>query len=512
MQANAAPAPGVLGRFLNALERAGNKLPDPLLLFVFIAAAIPVASWLVSLTGWTLAHPVTGKPLQVVNLLAPDQLRRMLTDAVPNFVNFPPLGVVLVAMLGIGIAEKAGLLAAGLRLLVVALPRRALTAGVVFAGVLSNVASDAGYVVLVPLAAAAFASVGRHPVAGLCAGFAGVAGGYSANLLISTLDPMLAGFTQSAAQLFDPAYTVNAAANYYFMAASTFILTAAGALVTERIVEPRLGPWRGGTAATAPAGLTPDERRGLRGAGVAVVLMVAGIVALVAPEGGLLRDDKGGLDPFYKSIVPLMSLLFLAPGLVYGRITGAVRDARTASKMLAETVGTMGGYIVLAFVAAQFIAYFAWSNLGLMIALGGAEVLRASGLPTLALIFGVILISAGVNLFIGSASAKWALMAPVLVPMLMKLGLSPEMTQATYRVGDSVTNVITPLMPYFPMILTFAQKWDPSLRIGTLIANMLPYTLAFLAVWSLLLGGWYVLDLPLGPDAPIRYIVPTPAE
>jgi aminobenzoyl-glutamate transport protein len=507
VSANApAPAPrGPLARFLNAIEWAGNRLPEPLLLFVGIAAAIPVLSWLVSLTGWKLTHPTTGEPLEVVNLLAPDQLRRMLTEAVPTFVNFAPLGVVLVAMIGIGIAEKSGLLAAALRLLVAVLPRRALTAGVVFAGVMSNVASDAGYVVLVPLAAAAFASVGRHPVAGLCAGFAGVAGGFSANLLISTLDPMLAGFTQSAAQLFNPGYEVNAAANYYFMFASTFVLVLAGTLVTERVVEPRLGPWRGGPAAAPAEETGPTELRALLAAGVTALALAAGIAAITVPEGALLRDAKGGLDPFYKSLVPLMALLFLGPGLAYGWVAGTVREARTATQMLADTMGAMGGYIVLAFVAAQFVAYFGWSNLGLMFALAGAEALKASGLPTLALIFGVVLISATVNLFIGSASAKWALMAPVLVPMMMQLGLSPEMTQATYRVGDSVTNIITPLLPYFPMILTFAQKWDPQLRLGTLISNMLPYSLAFGLMWTLFLLGWYVADLPLGPGAPVHY-------
>lgn len=507
MQANAAPAPGVLGRFLNFLERAGNRLPDPLILFAGLALAIPVLSWAVALTGWTLLHPVSGQPLRVVNLLAPEHLRRMLTDAVPNFVNFPPLGVVLVAMLGIGLAEKSGLLATALRLLVAVLPRRALTAGVVFAGILSNVASDAGYVVLVPLAAAAFASVGRHPVAGLCAAFAGVSAGFSANLVISTLDPLLAGFTQSAAQLFAPDYQVNPAANYFFMVASTFLLTAAGALVTEKVVEPRLGPWDGGVMdAAAPApGLTAAERRGLGAAAAGAAVVIAGIVLLVAPEQALLRGDQGSLDPFYKAIVPLMSLLFLVPGVAYGWVTGTVRDGRTAARMLGETMASMGGYIVLAFLAAQFVAYFAWSNLGLMLALGGAEILRASGLPTLALILGVVVISGVVNLFIGSASAKWALMAPVLVPMLMQLGLSPELTQATYRVGDSVTNVITPLLPYFPMVLTFAQRWDPKLRLGTLISNMVPFSLAFALSWSSLLTVWYVLDLPLGADAPIHF-------
>lgn len=498
---------GWAGALLNLVERAGNRLPDPLLLFVFIAVAIPFVSFAIAASGWTLIHPGTGEPLRAVNLLQTQHLRRMLTDAVPNFVGFPPLGVVLVALMGVGIAERSGLLAALLRMLVSALPGRVVTAGVVLAGLLSNVASDAGYVVLVPLAGVVFASVGRHPVAGICAAFAGVSGGFSANLVISTLDPMLAAFTQSAAQLLDAGYSVHPAANYYFMVVSTLLLVAVGTFVSEKIVEPRLGPWKpeAGVSSELPQAVSGAERRATWMAIGSALLFTAGVALLVVPRDGFLRGPDGSLDPFYKSLVPLMALGFLMPGIVYGIAARTVESVRTASRMIADTLGSMGGYILLAFVAAQFIAYFAWSNLGIMFAIAGAEALNRSGLPTSLLLVGVVLVAATVNLFIGSASAKWALMSPVLVPLMMELGLSPEMAQATYRVGDSVTNIITPLMPYFPIVVAFAQKWSPRLGLGTFLAGMLPYSVAFLVVWSLLLLGWYWMDLPLGPGSPILY-------
>lgn len=501
-----------LGAFLNLVERIGNRLPEPLILFVILAAAIPLASALTAWSGWTLTHPTTGAPLRPVNLLEPPQLQRMLTSAVPNFVGFPPLGVVLVAMLGVGMAEKSGLLAAGLRLLVSALPRPIVTVGVVLAGLLSNVASDAGYVVLVPLAGVVFASVGRHPLAGICAAFAGVSAGFSANLLISTLDPMLAGFTQSAAQLLDPDYQVTAVANYYFMAASTLLLAVLGALVTERIVEPRLGRYApsDGTEVPSPSApgitLTPTERRAVFGALASVAAGLGGILLLTLPSKALLRSPGGGLEPFFQALVPLMAILFFVPGLVYGVWTGSVRSGRTLARMLGDTLGTMGSYIVLAFVASQFIAYFAWSNLGLMLAVSGADVLKASGLSTSLLLVGTILVVAGINLFIGSASAKWALLSPVLVPLMMELQLSPEMAQAAYRVGDSVTNIITPLMPYFPIVVAFGQKWVPDLKLGTFLASMLPYSLTFFVGWVAFLLAWFWLDLPLGPNAPSQYL------
>lgn len=500
---------GLVLRLLDIVERAGNRLPHPLVLFFVIAAMVPVISWIVAKTGWVLHHPTTGKEIAPVNLLAPDQIQRIFTEAVSNFTSFPPLGTVLVAMIGIGVAERSGLISSLLKMMVLNVPRSLITATIVFAGIMSSIATDAGYVVLVPLGAVLFASMGRHPIAGLCAAFAGVSGGFSANLVLTSLDPLLAGFTQSAAQLYDPAYQVNATANYYFMIASVFLITVAGWLVTDKVVEPRLGKWDASQMAEPiETGLTEQTGNERRATWVALVtfLIVGGLVAwMIVPEQGLLRAADGTLAPFYKSLVLIIAIAFIIPGIIYGAMTGSVRNPADVAKMTGDTMATMGSYIVLAFVAAQFVAYFNWSNLGLMFALSGAQFLKAIGLGEVPLLVGILFLSSMINLFIGSASAKWALMAPVIVPMMMGLGYSPELAQATYRVGDSVTNVITPLLPYFPLIVAFAQKYDPKLRMGTLISSMLPYSIAFAIGWTILLLGWYFAGLPLGPEAPMQY-------
>ncbi len=493
-----------LGRFLNGIERVGNRLPEPLILFMLMAALVPVASAIAAWAGWTQIHPATGETLTPVNLLEAEGIRRMLTEAVKVFAAFPPLGIVLVAMLGIGLAERSGFIAACMKSFTAIAPRRLIAPALVFAGILSSIAADAGYVVLIPMGAVLFASVGRHPVAGLCAGFAGVSGGFSANLVITSLDPLLAGFTDAAAKLYDPAYEVKPTANYYFMFVSTFLITLAGWWVTERVVEPRLGPWRGGGAETVEE-QSPVERRALRAALAAGFLVVLGCLFLVVPGNAILRDpDPAAADPlkpFYDALIPLLCLVFAAAGLAYGWVIRNVRSGADLARMLGDTMAGMGSYIVLAFFAAQFVAWFQWSNLGLMIAVSGADLLRTAGIGSLPLLFAVILLTATVNLFIGSASAKWGLMAFVLVPMMMSLGYTPELAQAAYRVGDSCTNVITPLLPYFPVILAFARRYVPDMQIGTLISNMLPYSIAFSISWSLLLAAWFLLGLPLGPGA-----------
>ncbi|MBC8123323.1 MAG: AbgT family transporter [Gemmatimonadaceae bacterium] len=499
---------GPIAVVLNTIEQVGNRLPDPLTLFVIFATLVPLLSWLVSMTGWSVLHPATGKVVQVVNLLSPEQIRRMFTGAVENFTAFPPLGTVLVALLGIGVAERSGLVAALLRSLVMAVPAGWVTAVLVFAGINSSLAADAGFVVLPPLGAVLFAGLGRHPIAGLCAAFAGVSGGFSANLLLTSLDPLLAGFTQSAAQLYDPSYQVAPTANYYFMFVSVFLLTFVGWLVTDRIVEPRLGSWdasgfEGGIPQMSVPG--PEEGRAVGWAVASFLTVLAGFVLLTVPDGAVLRAADGGFAPFYQSLVPMIAIAFFVPGLVYGILTGSIRDDRTVARMTGETMATMGSYIVLAFAAAQFVAYFGWSNLGLMLAIGGADFLKGIGLAGIPLLLLFILFASLVDLLIASASAKWAVMAPVFVPMLMSLGYSPELVQAAYRVADSFTNVITPLMPYFPIIIAFAQKYDPKLRLGTLIASMLPYSIGFGISWIGLFIFWYLFNLPLGPGAPLLY-------
>jgi aminobenzoyl-glutamate transport protein len=495
-------------RLLDRVERIGNRLPDPLTLFVIFSILVILISWLASMAGLSAVHPGTGDTVRAQNLLSQENIRRILTEGVKNFIQFPPLGTVLVVMLGIGVAERSGLIAAALKGLVSVVPKSLLTATLVFGGVMSNLAADAGYVVLTPLGAVLFAGFGRHPIAGLAAAFAGVSGGFSANLLLTALDPLLSGLSTQAAQIVDPSYVVLPTANYYFLIASTLLITLIGTFVTNRIVEPRLGKW------TPPAGLesldtsfgalSSAEKRGLLVAGLTFMGFALLVFFMVFPEGAMLRDENG-IKPFYDSLVMLLMLLFMLSGLSYGLFAKTIRSDKDVAQMTSDTMGSMGGYIVLAFVAAQFVAYFTWSNLGAILAVTGASTLQAIGLTGVPLILAFILASGLINVFIGSASAKWAIMAPVFVPMLMLMGYSPELTQMAYRIGDSVTNVITPLLPYFPIIVAFSRKYDPKAGLGTLISSMLPYSIAFALSWSLLLVIWFVFGIPLGPEAPLGY-------
>jgi aminobenzoyl-glutamate transport protein len=508
--------PGRLVRVLDAVERIGNRLPDPMTLFAVFAVLVVIASAVAARAGVSVRHPATGETVTATSLLTAASLRRMLTEAVKNFALFPPLGTVLVTMIGVGVAEKTGLFAGAMRALVGAVPRAWLTAAVVFAGVNASAAADAGLVVLPPLAAALFAAVGRHPLAGLAAAFAGVTGGFSANLAVTALDPLLSGLTESAARLVEPAIVVAPTCNYYFMVVSTFVLTAAGTLVTARWVEPRLGAWHApegaedGAPADALAPLTVRERRALWAALAALLGLAALVAALALPAGGLLRDEHAGLRPLFDALVLLVMGAFLVPGIAYGLVARTIRSDKDVARMAADTMSTMGAYIVLAFFAAQFVAYFGWSNLGIIVAVKGAAGLRGLGLTGLPLVVGFVVFCAVVNLLIASASAKWAVLSVVFVPMLMLLGYSPAFAQVAYRVGDSLTNPITPLLPYFPILIAFARKYEPRAGLGTLVATTLPYSIGFSLVWIPMLVGWHLLGLPLGPAAPIHYAPPAP--
>jgi aminobenzoyl-glutamate transport protein len=491
-------------RLLALIERGGNALPHPATLFAIMAGLVILVSAIAATLDVSVVHPGTGAVVRPVSLLTVPGLHRILTEMVSNFTGFAPLGTVLVAMLGIAVAEGSGLIGAALKLIVVAAPRRLLTAAIVFAGVMSNTGGEVGYVLLVPLAAVIFAGVGRHPIAGLAAAFAGVSGGYSANLLLGTLDPLLAGLSEEAAHIIDPTYRVNPACNYYFMAASTFLITAAGTFVTERIVEPRLGVSDATEGDPALAVLTAAERRGLwlalAAAAVATVILLWGTV----PETGFLRDPKTGSllrSPFMSGIVALIFLLGALVGLAYGLGARTIRNDTDVMKAMGQAMSTLGIYLVLVFFAAQFVAFFNWTNLGLILAVKGAEVLRTAGLGTIPLVVSFVLLSATINLFMGSASAKWAIMAPVFVPMFMLLGYTPELTQAAFRVGDSVTNIISPMMSYFALIVAFMQRYEDRAGIGTIVATMLPYSVTFLIVWTVLLAIWIAAGIPVGPGA-----------
>lgn len=496
---------GVFFRFLDFVERAGNKLPDPLTMFACLAVIVVIISYFAAKAGVSVIHPATGKPVPAVNLLEANNLRRMLNEAVTNFTGFPPLGLVLVVMLGVGVAEGTGLISALLRRMVVGISPRLATIIVVFAGVMLNAAGDSGFIVLPPIAAMVFASMGRNPLVGLMAGYASLAGGFSANLLVNMLDVLLAGITESCVRLLDPKYVVNPAMNYYFLLVSTFFITAAGVWVTERIVEPRVGKYDGPAETLEP--LTDTERKGLRAAGIWTLVYLAAVLCLAIPRNGLLRNPQTGSlivdSTLMKGMVPLITLLFFIPGFAYGRAVGVIKRDRDLARIMGQSMSTMGGYIVLAFVIGQFISYFNWSNLGFILAVSGANFLKSAGFTGIPLMLVFILFAAFVNIFIGSASAKWSVLGPVFVPMFMLLGYSPAFTQAAYRIGDSVTNIITPLLPYFAILLGFAKKYDEKIGMGTLIANMLPYSIVFLVVWSALFVVWTLLGLPLGPGGSI---------
>ncbi|MBM63435.1 MAG: aminobenzoyl-glutamate transporter [Acidobacteria bacterium] len=493
--------------FLSAVERGGNTLPHPGTLFAILAGLTVVISAIAAKAELEVIHPGTGELIQPVSLATVQGLHRILTEMVTNFTSFAPLGTVLVAMLGIGVMESSGLIGAALRLLVLSAPKRLLTFVIVLAGVLSNTASEIGYVLLVPLGGIIFLGAGRHPIAGLAAAFAGVSGGYSANLLLGTVDPLLAGLSEEAARIVDDGYRVNAAANYYFMTASTFMVAGVGTWVTERIVIPRLGPYKGSDNEDQPEvlqELTSVEKRGLAYTLLAVAIFVAFLLWGTVPTEGFLRNpDTGGLlrSPFLSGIVAFIFLGGTVVGITYGAVVGVFRNDTDVMNGMGKTISTLGTYLVLVFFAAQFVAYFNWTNLGLIMAVKGAEGLRSSGLGGIPLMVSFVLLSAFINLFMGSASAKWAIMAPIFVPMFMLLGYSPELTQTAYRIGDSTSNIIAPMMSYFALIVAFFERYDNRSGIGTVVATMLPYTLAFLACWSVLLVIWMWLGLPVGPGA-----------
>jgi aminobenzoyl-glutamate transport protein len=518
-KSGARPQQGWLLRVFGRIAEVGNRLPDPLTLFVILTGLVVLASVLAAGASAEVVQR-TGEveTRTVASLLTREGIRWMFLSAIDNFINFAPLGPVLTVMIGIGVAERTGFITMGLRVLVGAVPPALITATLVFACVMSSMVADAGYVVLTPLGAVLFAGLGRHPLAGLAAAFAGVSGGYSANLLITGLDPMLARLTQQAAQTIDPGYTVQATSNYYFMVASTVMITVVGTLVTVKIVEPLLGKWdpkdgEGG----APEAEEPTRKEKTA---FAIAMGFAGLMAVLIAllailPSSPLRDEIAAGDPavnklhsFFESIEVLISVLFIVPAVIYGVLTKKVRNDKDVARMAGDAMASMGPYIVLAFVAGQFVAYFNHTNLGSVTAVKGADLLHSIGLQGAPLLIAFLIVSAMMNLFVGSASAKWAFMAPIFVPMLMMMGFSPEAVQAAYRVGDSVTNIITPLMPYLPIIIVFARKYDRKAGLGTIISAMLPYSIAFFVAWTILLLGWVILGIPLGPGAPSTY---TPA-
>lgn len=500
-------------RLLNGVERAGNRLPDPALLFVWLLLIVFVLSYALSGIEWGIEDPRNGEALRVKNLLDPGHFTTFLASLVGNFTAFPPLGVVLVSLLGIGVAEQTGFINAALRAALSVTARKLLTPMVIAVGILSHTVSDSGYVLVIPLGGVIFYAMGRHPLAGIAAAFAAVSGGFSATFIPTSLEPMLTGIAQSAAHLLDPALTLNTLNNYFFTAASAVLLILIGWYLTDRVVEPRLlkiAPIDGDTSSLPRLeALSADEKRGLSIALLGMVLGLATVLFFASLAGSAWRAPSGSLTdasaPLMRSIVPMIFVFFLLPGVIYGVVVGSVKSHRDVIAAMSKSMGTMAYYIVLAFFIAQFIAAFAQSNLGVLLALEGATFLKAAGLPAKVTIVGLIILTGAINIFVGSASAKWALLAPIFVPMFMQLGISPDLTQAAYRVGDSSTNIITPLMPYFPLVVVFCQKYVKSSGVGTLVAMMLPYSLSFLVLWSMFLLAYWWLGLPLGIGASYVY-------
>lgn len=509
-------------RLLSTLEWLGNALPHPVVLFVILIALILIGSAVGSYFGLSVADPrpegaagrATDGVIRVINLLDADGIRKILSNVVSNFTGFTPLGTVLVAMLGVGIADAAGVFSAGMRLIVLKAPIRFTTPAVVFAGVMSNTAGELGYVVLIPLSAVIFHSIGRNPLAGLAASFAGVSGGYSANLLLGTVDPLLSGITQEAARIIDPTYIVGAEANWYFMAFSTFLVTLLGWYVTDRIVEPQLGPYKADDldsdeAAMMSAEVTPLERKGLIWAGVSFVILAIIVALMVVPADGILRNqDTGAIanSPFFRSIVIFIFIFFAVPGIVYGIIVKKFTSDKDVINSMANSMSSMGLYLVIVFFAAQFIAFFGWTNLGQILVVHGANFITSIEINSMVLFIGFILICAFINIMMSSASAQWAVTAPIFVPMLMLAGYAPETIQAAYRIGDSATNIITPMMSYFGLVVAMAIKYKKDTGIGTILSMMVPYSVVFLIGWMIVFCVWvFVLGIPVGPGSAIYF-------
>ncbi|MCM3323698.1 AbgT family transporter [Cytobacillus kochii] len=487
-------------RFLDSIERAGNKLPDPITLFVIMSGMILILSFLLAKIGVSATDPSSGEPIEVINLLNRAGIEQILTNMVSNFTSFAPLGLVLVTMLGVGVAEATGLIQLVMKKSVLSAPKKLILPVVLFTAIVGGVAADAAFIVFPPIAALIFMSVGRSPLVGLIATYAAVGGGFSANILLNSLDVLLAGITEQAAKMGDPNYIGNPTMNYYFLIASTFLLVGLATWVTVKFVEPRFSKYDGKVEAIAE--ITSAEKRGLKWAGITVFAYIVILLIAVIPENGWLRDAETGSfinSPFMSGIVPIMLFLFLLPAIAFGIGAKTIKSDKDVADKMFKSIADLAPFIVLAFVAAQMIAFFNWSNIGPILAIKGAELLQAMNFTGLPMLIGFIIICAFINLLIASASAKWALLATIFVPMFMYLGYSPAFTQMAYRIGDSITNPITPMLAYFAILLSFARKHDKSIGIGTLISALLPYSICFAIGWIILFSLWYLLGLPVGP-------------
>ena len=502
-------------RFIDFVERVGNKLPDPVAIFVIIIVLLMGVSALGAALGWSAVNPVTGEVLVAKSLLSEELMRQLLTSMAGTFTGFAPLGLVLTVMLGAGVAEQSGLLAALIRKSVRGIPDRLLTPAVILIGMLAVHAMDAGYIVYIPLAGIVFANAGRNPVLGIVLALVGVGTGLAGNLVPGQYDVLILGITQTGATLIDPGWRMNPIGNWWFMIAIAVTFVGLGWWVAERIVGPRLEAWDGiaGRDGAPSPDMLEAEAKGLRAALWTALAVAAVTAALVfIPDYSPLYDPEAPPEerilPFYRGIVAILLALLLGCGWAYGKAAGTVRSHRDVVAMMGKGMEGMAPYLVLVFFAAHFVAMFGWSNLAPITAIHGAAYLRTLDVPAALLLPLLTTASAWLDFLIASGSAKWTAMSPVAVPMLMLLGVSPEMTTAAYRVGDTVTNLISPLNPYFVLVLIYCQRWNPQMRIGTLLSAMLPFAMAFYLAGVVITAGWVALDLPVGPGTAVEYQLP----
>ncbi|AOV07495.1 AbgT family transporter [Sporosarcina ureilytica] len=494
-------------RFLDLVERVGNKLPDPFAIFIGLAVFMIIISWCFSLFNASVVHPGNGETLPIKSLISAEGLQFILTSMLDNFTGFAPLGLVLVMMLGVGLAEKVGMLDYAVRKTILKSPPYLLTYTVVFVGIMGNLASDAAIVLVPPLAALVFYKVGRHPLAGLAAGFAGAGAGFTANLFVAGTDALLAGISTEAARFVDETMTVTPVDNWFFNIVSVFALTFVGGLVTTRLIEPRLGKYTGDAIEEDTTEDLPQTKKAFIYSLIAGLIYVLIIVGTIFIPNSPLTNEEGGLipSPFLDGIIPIILFFFLIIGITFGIVVGTIKSSKDVSHYMAESIKDMSGYIVLVFAIAQFTAYFNWSNLGTWLAVNGAELLESINFTGLPLIIGYIIFTSMLNFLLTSGSAKWAIEAPIFVPMFMQLGYHPAFTQVAYRVADSSTNIITPLFPYMVIVLAFMQRYDKKASIGTYISLMLPYSIAFLITWIILIIAFFYLGIPFGPGIHARF-------
>ncbi|ANQ65108.1 AbgT family transporter [Staphylococcus equorum] len=510
MVSNTKGKPTLINRFLNIVEKVGNRLPDPSILFFLMCVGLAIVTWVVSLFQISVKHPGTGDTIAIKSILSKDGLSMILNDAIKNFSEFPALGLVLAVMLGIGVAEKTGYFDKLMIQVVHKAPKNFIVPVIIIIGIIGNAAGDAAPIVLPPLAAMVFIKLGYHPIAGLAMAYASALGGFSANVMIGMSDALLYAFTKPATSIVSDCVHVNVAMNWYFIAASVLVLLPSVYWVTMRFVIPRLGKYDDSNSAIqaddSNSKLTPQENRAVFWANISFFVLIVLLIILAIPQHSFLRNANTGSllndAPIINGVGLIILVLFLVPGLVYGIMIKEFKNSKDLGKMLADSMSSMGSFIVIVFFAAQLLAFLEWSNLGIIIAVKGASILQ--GQNGVVLILGIILLSALINLLIGSASAKWGILAPIFIPMLIIVGFHPALTQMLYRIGDSISNPITPMMPYLPLLLSYAQKYDNDMKLGSLLSSLMPYTIILSIVWPLFMTAWYLLGWPLGPGGPLH--------